>query len=104
MKLSTAKPANQPFDALFIPVFEDQGFDSWTLSINKQLNNLLQQTYNLQEFRGQAGKFYSIPWTTTKRIVLLGLGKQADFKTEHLTKAFGYATLYARSIKASIIG
>ncbi|MCK5107897.1 MAG: hypothetical protein KAQ83_04165, partial [Nanoarchaeota archaeon] len=86
-------------NVLVIPMFEKSKFDF--KAIDKKLNNEISRIIKAKEFKGEFKEFKNINTHSklnAKNILLLGLGKEKELKTESIRKA--YAVL-GKVIKSS---
>jgi leucyl aminopeptidase len=70
-------------DALFVPLFEDEGFEQELPSeLDKKLDGLLRELRETQEWTGKLGQLavlYRPPGLHVARLVLLGAGRRAEY-------------------------
>jgi leucyl aminopeptidase len=90
-------------EAVIVPCFEDgRGLHGKVKLLDKKSRGLIKEIVGAGDFEG---KLFQVSVTYTggiipaKRIVLVGVGKKADFTTEKLRGAFATAARYVRSLR-----
>ncbi|MGZ6237906.1 MAG: leucyl aminopeptidase [Syntrophales bacterium] len=90
-------------EAVIVPCFEDgRELHGKVKLLDKKSRGLIKEIIGAGDFEGkllQVSMTYTGGIMPAKRIVLVGVGKKADFTTEKLRGAFGTAARYIRSLK-----
>ncbi len=77
-------------DVLIIPLFEDENLEEGLpAELNRKLEGLLQEMKATEEWKGKAGQstvIYRPAHLKAGRLVLLGAGKRADYKTDTIRR------------------
>jgi leucyl aminopeptidase len=90
-------------EAVIVPCFEGgKGLQGKVRLLDKKSGGLIKDIIGTGDFEGRLFEL-SVRYTggiiPAKRIVLVGVGKKADFTTDRLRGAFATAARYARSLK-----
>jgi leucyl aminopeptidase len=90
-------------DLLAVGVFEDAAAGTAAAKLNRAMSGAVEQVRSLGDFEAKAGQsclLYSEGKLAAKRVLLVGLGKQSEFKTDGLRKATVLAATKAVELKA----
>ncbi len=91
---SYENPVQHPSQALLIPCFEESVQEPYFTLVDEQLGGYLTELYNKKEFTGAPNKVklvHTLGRIAPERVLLVGLGKRAEFSVEKVRQATGTA-------------
>lgn len=93
-------------DAIIVNLFQDSQPSGATKAVDDALNGAISEIIDSGDFTGKAGQvavLYPRSAIPAKRVILVGLGKQEEFKLDSVRRAAAYALKKAGELKAAKI-
>lgn len=111
ISVETKVPARNTVDIFVLPLFQEQkttkSLPSIISTIGRNLNKKIEHLIKSGDFKAKTGErlmLYPDTQTRSVRILLLGLGKQADFQLRNLRRAAAEALRAAEATPARKVG
>ena len=107
IRVKTGAIEQHPADAIIINLFDDKRIGGATQAVDQALNGAVSALVEGGDFGGKPGEvavIYPRGAIPARRVIVVGLGKRAEFSVETVRRAAGAAAIKARDLGAKVVG